>query len=95
MSATDLISDRQGIAIRDVKNRAILDICPFADSNLVDIASDDHLIPDARAGSDRDAADNGCIRSYVNVSRNFRSGLEKFAKPLQYGMKFHKTRLMH
>jgi hypothetical protein len=45
VSATDLVPDHQGITIRDVKNRAVLDICLLPDSNLVDIASDYGLIP--------------------------------------------------
>src|SRR6516162_1960316 len=93
MSATDLVADHQGITIRDVENRAILDICSFRDSNLIDIASDNRLKPNARAGSDRDFADDRCIWSHVNARGDFRLGVKKTAESFEYGMKFHKIEI--
>src|SRR6516165_7758406 len=93
MSATDLVADHQCITIRDVKDRAILDICSFRDSNLIDIASDNRLKPDARAGSDRNFADNRCIWSHENVSGDFRFRVKKAVESLKYRMNFHKTEI--
>ena len=79
MAATDEVADDQAVFIRDVENRAILDIGFLPDSYLIDVGSNHALKPDTGSRADRDMAEDCGIGCHVNIVGN---GRFCFKKPI-------------
>ena len=80
MADCDVVAQNQRVLLfHYVQNRAVLDIRARTDSDIIDVASDDHKRPDASLVADHDITDNH--RRGVNVSRTSDDGPLAFVRP--------------
>ena len=91
--ATDLISDRQTVAIGNMQNRSILDIRFRAYLNLIDVCSHYALKPDAGPRTDGDFTEDGGVRRYEHIVRKNGTCAQEPIEALENLVKIHKNKI--
>jgi hypothetical protein len=91
--ATDLISYRQTISVRDMQDRSILDIRFCAYLNLIDVCSYHALKPDAGSRTDGDITEDGGVRRNEHIVRKNGMCAQESIEALENLVKIHKNKI--